>query len=186
MQKDLFQQWAQRFCLDVAEDKMALFRVHLKKHDLPDEPEKLLKGTIMVMKACCAYLKIDGLSLKDFLTLQTYHPINNESAKYSLTFNLFDEAYARILTSKDFTGIDLADLHDHPWDEFEKCGFKELIISRTDGNALSKEEIGNIDKLIEDDLRYDFTEEEVGFGIDEYTVEGSLIVDVYDQEGRFS
>lgn len=185
MQTNLFQRWKHQFCRDAAEDEMALFSAHMRKHDLPDEPESLLKGTIMVVSACCAYLNIDGRPLKDFLAMQTYHPINKESVIYTLTFNLFDRAYARILTSKDLMGVDIADLHHHPWNEFESCGFTEFIVSRTDGNALSKEEIDHIDQLIEDDLRYDFTEEEVGLGVDAYRLEGSIVIDVYDQKDRF-
>ena len=186
MQEDLFQKWKERFCRDAAEDEMAVFRSCMQKNSLPDDPDKLLKGTIMVVSAFYAYLKMDGHSFNDFLAMQTYCPSSNESVKYALTFNLFDKVYARILTSNDFIGIDLADLHDHPWDEFKRCGFTEFSVSRIDDSALSKDEVDHIDKLIEDDLRYDFSEEEVVFYIDEYRIEGSLIVCVYDHEGRFS
>ncbi len=142
--------------------------------------------TIVLVNACCAYLSMEGQSLNDFLALQTYYPVNNESAIYTLTFNLFDKAYARILTSRDFMGIDIADLHDHPWHEFERCGFAEFNVSRIDGNAFPNDEIDHIDKLIEEDLRYDFTEEEVRFYIDPDRIEGALIVCVYDHEERFS
>jgi hypothetical protein len=180
MQDHAFQRWAKNFRRDATEDDMTLFRDHLLGLNLPIEPEKLLNGTIMVVNACCAYLSIDGHQTNDFLSVQTYRPMDNTDAKYSFTFNLFDKAYARILTPIDCKCLDLADLFDHPWHELSMGGFSNFLVSRIDGNPLSEDEIENIEKVITDDLRFDYTEEEVDFWTDPDSIEGALLVCVYD------
>jgi hypothetical protein len=178
--KDNAIQWAQNFRRDAMEDGMAFFRDHLHGLNMPDEPERLLNGTIMVVNACCAYLSIDGRPLMDFLAMQTYRPMDDSDAEYSFTFNLFGNAYARILTPIDCKCLDLANLFNHPWHEFSMCGFSDFLVTRIDGNPLSEDEIEKIEKVITDDFRFDYTEEEVDFWTDPDSIEGALYVYVYD------
>jgi hypothetical protein len=182
MKDNTVHRWSRSFRRDAMKDGMALFSNHLHGLNLPDEPEKLLEGTIMVVNACCAYLSIDGRPLNDFLAMQTYRPTDDADAKYVFTFNVFDKTYARILTSIDCKFLDLADLFGHPWNELSICGFSDFLVSRIDGNPLSEDEIEDIEKVITDDLRFDYTEEEVDFWTDPDKIEGALYVYVYDVE----
>jgi hypothetical protein len=182
MQEKAFKQWEKSFRRDAEKDGMALLREHLQRLDLRDEPEKLLNGTIMFMSACCAYLNIDGRAFNDFLAIQGYRPLCDGVAHYSFTFNLYDRVYARIITPIDVKYLDFADLYGHPWYEFKMCGFSDFCVSRIDSNALSKDEIEQIEKVISDDIRFDYSEEEVDFWTDQDSIDGVLLVCVYDVE----
>lgn len=182
MQEKAFKQWEKSFRRDAEKDGMALLRKHLQRLDLRDEPEKLLNGTIMFMSVCCTYLNIDGRAFNDFLAIQAYRPLCDEVANYSFTFNLCDRVYARIITPIDVKCLDLADLYGHPWHEFKMCGFSDFRVFRIDGNALSKDEIEQIEKVISDDIRFDYSEDEVDFWTDQDSIDGALLVCVYDVE----
>jgi len=60
-------------------------------------------------------------------------------------------------------------------------------VSRTDGDDLSDDEIELIDKEVTEDLRFDYSEDELNFWFDDSAVEGALFVmlnDVYDSTGE--
>jgi len=183
MKGNAVQKWTRNFRRDAAKDGMALFHDHLHRLALPDEPAKLLEGTIMFVNTCCAYLSINGQQFEDFLKQQTYRPADDTDSNYSFTFNIFDKAYARVITPIDCKCLDLADLFDHPWDEFSLCGFSSFLVSRNDGNPLSENEIEDIENIITADLRFDYTEEEVDFWTDPDSIEGVLFVYVYNVDG---
>jgi len=110
MLNDAFSQWANRFRHDAVKDEMRLLRKHLKRVGLPDEPEKLLNGTIMHVGGCCAYLNIDGRNIGEFLRMQAYSPPHQADTYYSFTFNLFECIFGRVITPIDAKCVDLADL----------------------------------------------------------------------------
>ena len=179
MPKNPFRQWSDSFRLDAEKDGMMVLRNHLQRVGLPDEPDKLLDGTIMFMSACYAYLTIDGRSIEDFLAMQAYRPTTNDS-HYSFTFNLCDRTYGRIITALDIMCIDLADLFGHPWDDFKMCGYSDFRVARIDEFALTGREIEDIEKAITSDIRYDYSEDEVEFWTDPDSIDGVLYVHVYD------
>jgi hypothetical protein len=176
MPDDAFTQWADRFQYDALKDNMALLRKHLNRVGLPDEPEKLITGTIMYMNACCAYLSIDGRSYDDFLAMQAYHPELDTNSHYSFTFNLFKRTFGRIITPLDLKCLDFADLHHHPWDAFKTCGYSDVRVARLDGNDLSQDEMQAVEKAVTEDIRFDYSEDEVDVWFDQYTIDGILLV----------
>lgn len=180
MSKNAFSRWANRFRRDAVKDNMELARNHLQRVGLPDEPEKLVDGTIMFMTACCAYLQIDGRSMDEVLAMQAYRPDLDADSHYSLTFNLFDRAFGRVIAARDFKCLDLADLHDFPWNDFKMCGYYDFRVARLDYKALSDPEIEEIEDAITDDIRFDYSEEEVELLFDRDAVPGVLVVYVMD------
>jgi len=181
MSKNIFLEWKQQFWKDAAADKLTLFREHLKKLGLPDKPKQLLEGTILAVQACCAYAQIGGRSYDDFLAMQKYDISDAINAKYEFTFDIFGMSYARVLTSKELAPfLDLADLYEQPWNKYEVCGYNEIWVSRTDGKALTAREKAELEKNVIADLRFDYSEDELGFWFDDSTIEGVLRVYVYD------
>jgi len=175
MQSSL-KRWEREFRTAAEEDQLALFRDHLEKLELPDEPEKLLQGTVLVVQACCIYGALDGQPCDNFLAFQKYRPSDVADAGYAVTFDLCGKAFARLLIPSTFTVIDLADLMGHPWYEYEVCGYSCFWVSRTDGNFLSPEEIQRIEEEVTDDLEFDYAEDELDFWFDDSAVEGALLV----------
>lgn len=180
MTQDVFSRWANRFRRDAVKDDMKLLRQHLQRVGLPDEPEKLIDGTIMYMSGCCAYLNIDGRSIEDFLAMQQYRPEVDADAHYFFTFNLHGRTFGRLVTSLHPHYVDLADLHDHPWNDFKMCGYSEFRVSRLDDSDISDEETEQIERLITEDIRFDYTEDEVDIHVDNYSIDGVLICYVQD------
>lgn len=180
MTQDAFSRWANRFRRDAMKDDMALLRKHLQRIGLPDEPEKLLDGTIMYMSGCCAYLNIDGRPFEDFLAAQRYRPDADADVQHFFTFNLREKTFGRIATPLYPHYVDLADLYGHPWNDFRMCGYSDLRVVRIDDDNMSAEECDELEKVITDDLLFDYTEEEIDIHMDNYSVEGVLICNVQD------
>jgi len=175
--------WEREFRKSAAADKHSLLREHLRKQKLPDEPELLLEGTILALRACHAYASIDGISTADLIRMQYYDPAKAVNAQYAFTLCFYDKAFARILVGKDFCpyGLDLADLYNQPWNAYKRCGFQTVRISRIDGKLLSKAEIARIEKHVTYDLRYDYSEDQLEFWFEDRAVEGTLIVWLHDR-----
>ena len=177
---DILKQWEREFRKAAKADNLSLFRNHLLKLGLPDEPESLLHGTILMVQACCVYLKLDSHSPAGFLALQKYNPAEVEDARYAFTFDLCGKAFARVLLSAKVGPIDLADLYGHPWWEYEVCGYSSFWVSRTDGGDLSAEELELIQTEVTDDLLFDYSEDELEFWFDDSSVKGVLLVTLQD------
>jgi hypothetical protein len=176
-----FKEWEREFRRDAKADNHALLRNHLQEMNLPDKPKVLLEGTILMVAACCAYMQIDGGLYDEFLAMQKYNPADARNAKYAFTFELGSKAFARILVLKKFgSGLDLADLYNHPWSKYKTCGYNQFWVSRTDGKALTSKEKKLLEKEITYDLRYDFSEDEMNFWFDDSIIEGVLGVYVCD------
>lgn len=174
------ERWEREFRSAAKADQLALFRDHLHKLGLPAEPQKLLHGTILVVQACCAYASLDGQSDAKFLAMQKYRPTDAGDAQYVLTFDLYGKAFARVLVTPKLDGLDLADLYGHPWREHEICGYSCFWVSRTDGNPLSDEEMAQIEQEVTDDLRFDYSGDDLRFWFDDSAVEGVLLVTLLD------
>ncbi len=178
-------EWEQVFRADAKADDYRLFRAHLLRLDLPDEPELLLEGTILVVQMSFAYLTLDNQEVQVFLTQQRYDSSDVVWAPYQLTFDIHGKAYGRINVPAAMRQVDLADLYATPWYAYERVGYCAFWISRVDGASLSPQEITDFEKTVEDDLRFDYCEEEVEFWFDPDTYQGILQVivqDVYDVE----
>lgn len=180
MAQDVFSRWANRFRRDAVKDDMKLLRQHLQRVGLPDEPEELIDGTIMYMNGCCAYLKIDDRSIDNFLAMQEYRPNSNCEAEYFFTFNLRGKTYGRIVTSIHPHYVDLADLYGHPWNDFKMCGYSDFRVARIDDEDISADEFAEIEKIVTDDILFDYTEDEVDIHVDNYSIDGVLICYVQD------
>lgn len=180
MSQDAFSRWAIRFRRDAEKDDMMLLRKHLKRVGLPDEPEKLVAGTIMYMSACCAYLSFEGHPIDDFFAMQQYQSDLDADFHYSFTFNLRGKIFGRIIAPLPPQYVDLADLYGHPWDDFKMCGYSDFRVARLDDDNLAENEIEEIEEAITDDIRFDYTEDEVDIYIDNYSIDGVLVCHVQD------
>ncbi len=180
MSQDAFSQWANRFRRDAVKDDMKLLRKHLNRVGLPDEPEKLIDGTIMYMSGCCAYLNIDGRSIEEFLAMQQYRTAVDADAHYFFTFNLLGKTFGRLVTSLYPHYVDLADLYGHPWNDFKMCGYSDFRIARVDDEDISTDEYNEIEKIVTGDILFDYSEDEIDIHVDNYSIDGVLICYVQD------
>ena len=174
--------WEREFRNEAEADQFAVFREHLQWLELRTNPELLLEGTIEVVRACSAYLTIDGRSCAPFLAMQTYDPVRSPRARYAFTFDLWGKAFARVLVSDNLRGLDLADLHGHPWLEFEVGGYRNFWIARADRVALDADELVRLEHQVTEDLRYDYTDDELDFWFDDTHTPGALVVTLQNRE----
>ena len=173
--------WERAYKKAAKADHYDAFRKHLSKLELPDTPELLLEGTLNVVQACAAYCNLDGQSLADFLAMQTYDPADSPDAPYSFTLNICGKAYARILISTlKKPGLDLADLFEHPWNDYRVCGYHCFWVSRNDHRKLSRKELARITKEVTYDLRFDYCEDDLSIDFDDESIAGVLRVDVQE------
>ena len=182
MSSDAFRKWANRFRCEAVIDSAALLRNHLQRIGLPDEPEKLVEGTILCVNVAGAYSDNEGRNIKEFLSQQSYRPTLDPDSYYSFTFNLRQHTFARVISPLKDKTLDLADLYGHPWKEFKMCGYSEIRIARLDDADLSEAEYDQIEKTIIDDIFFDFTEDEVYIAFDREAVHGILVAYFMDVE----
>jgi hypothetical protein len=90
-------------------DSAESLRKHLKRLELPDEPVKLLEGTILLVATAAAYAANDKGERKEFIAQQTYRPVLDPDTYYSFTFNLHNHTYGRVITPLDKKTLDLAE-----------------------------------------------------------------------------
>lgn len=102
-------------------DEMELLREHLHRLDLPDRPELLLQGTFAMVPMAIGYRRMDGRDAQCFLDMQTYDPARATKAGYALTFDLFGQAFGRILVDQALRECDLADMLGAVWWDLESC-----------------------------------------------------------------
>jgi hypothetical protein len=187
MSSSSLKRWEREFRSAAKADNLELFRDHLHRLGLPEEAEALLRGTVLVVQACCTYASIDGQSPAKFLAMQKYRPADVGDARYAFTFDFWGKAFARVLVSSKGGLLDLADLYGYPWLDYKVCGYRYLWVSRTDGEDLSAEELAQIETEITKDLRFDYSEDELDFWFDDTALEGVLYVmlqDVHRSEGK--
>jgi hypothetical protein len=163
-------------------DSASLLRKHLQRIGLPDEPEKLVEGTILCVNVGGAYSENEGQTIKEFLSQQSYRPTLDPNSYYSFTLNLRGHTFARIITPLKDKTLDLADLYGHPWNQFKMCGYSEIRIARLDDTPLSEAEYDQIEKTITDDIFFDFTDDEVIIAFDRQAVKGILVAYFLDME----
>lgn len=177
----IIQRWVTQFRNDAEADHYAIFRSHLCRLGLPDEPEMLLAGTVDVVIAAVAYANLDNQLIDAFLKLQRYDPAKAAEAKYAFTFDLFSRAFGRVLVPTKAVIPDLADLFEHPWEDYQVCGYSSIRISRTDNKNLSARELARLEKEVTSDLRFDYTEDELDLWFDDQSIKGILLVSVQEK-----
>lgn len=178
-------QWEKSFRADAKADDYRIFQQHLRSLDLPEKPNMLLDGTIVFVQMCAAYLELDGQEVIQFLERQTYDPRKSNDMPYQVTFDIHRKAYARINLPASLRPVDLADLYGAPWNDYRVVGYCDIWISRVDGVPLCPDEIAKFETVVDEDLRFDYSEDELNFWFDPDTHDGVLKVsvqDVYDDE----
>jgi ADP-ribosylglycohydrolase len=175
-----FVKWAERFRADAQADDFQIFQRHLKNLELPDEPALLLEGTLLLVQMSVAYLSMDGQEVAEFLAQQQYNPAHAAEATYQVTFDIHGAAYARLNLPASLRPLDLADLYGTPWSTYERVGYSDFWISRTDGIDLTAPEIADFEAAVESDLRFDYGEDEITFWFDTDSHEGILKCTVQD------
>lgn len=181
MSEDLFEKWEHDFRAAALADGFAIFRDHLRRLDLPDDPQALLEGTICAMRGLAAYLAMDNrdeASCKQ-LAMQTYNPAEATGAHYAFTFDLWGKAFARIFVETGFKALDLADLYGNPWPDYEVVGFKRLWISHPDWSGLTPDEKKQLEEEVTDDLLFDYGKDDIVFWFDDSEDEW-LRMDIHD------
>lgn len=174
-------EWEQVFRATALNDNNRILRAHLRTLDLPDKPNLLLDGTILVVRRCAAYLMLDNQLVVDFLEYQKYDPAQATDARYLVTFDICGKAFARIAMPIPFKHVDLADLNEAPWQPYKLAGYSQFFVSRVDGKHLTPDEIRETENAVTNDLRFDYDEDELEFWFDPDTIEGVLTVAVHDR-----
>jgi len=179
--EDPLDKWESDFRAAAIADGFAIFRDHLRRLDLPDEPQSMLEGTVRVMRMCAAYLAVDNRDGKssELLAMQTYNPAEATGACYVFTFDLCGQAYARVLVETKVQTLDLADLYGNPWWDYEVVGFSRLWISHPDWSNLTAAEKKQLEEEVTDDLLFDYDKDEIEFWFDD-SQDDRLYFDVHD------
>ena len=178
-------QWEKSFRADAKADDYRIFQAHLESLDLPEKPFMLLDGTIVLVQMCVAYLELDGQEVIEFLERQTYDPRKSSDVPYQVTFNIHKKAYARLNLPASLRPVDLADLYGAPWNDYRVVGYCDIWISRIDEVPLSPVEMAKFETVVDEDLHFDYSEDEMSFWFDPDTHDGVLKVsvqDVFDDE----
>lgn len=178
-------EWERTFRTAAKKDSYRVLRAQLKKLGLPNKPALLLEGTILFVQTCVGYLMLDNQAVEEFLALQQYDSASVTDAPYLVAFDIHGKAYARVNLPVSLRPVDLADLYGAPWNEYQVVGYSDIWISRVDGTALSPEEMAGFEKVVEEDLRFDYAEDELNFWFDPDTHEGILkitVQDIYDDD----
>jgi hypothetical protein len=173
------QTWERDFRRAAKADHYDILRDHMKFLELDGNPVRMVEATILMVHAMAAYYRIDGRSCDEFLAMQSYNPSRLPSSVYVFTFDLCGYAYGRLLADPKSHTIDLADLFNHPWQPYRAAGYFNIRISHTDWSDITKAEAEFLDEQVTDDLRFDYSEDEVGFWCDDSHPK-YLYVDVYD------
>lgn len=170
------QRWQAAFRKEARADRNRRLRRHLRKLHLPQHPNKLREGTELLLLTCCTYAAMDNRTVNGFIEQQRYNPADAPGAEYLLTFDFCRKGYGRLLVTADFDIVDLADLYGHAWYAYGVCGYHTLYISRADGNDLDFDEVDRLKQTVTDDLRFDYSEDELDFWFDDESIDGVLMV----------
>ncbi len=157
----LYPQWQRQFAADAVADDCAEILRHIEYLELGCSRADMLVGTDMLLFAVLIYLQMDGQDCESFLKGQRYWLCGEDLPFYCLTFNFGKGHFGRVLTDKAITGVDFADLFNHPWNEYKTAGFHEVHISRLDGEPIDTSELENLERRFTEDMYYDYTEDEL-------------------------
>lgn len=175
-----FHNWERSFRAAARSDNYALLLDHMGKLGFLPEPELMLEGTISVIAAILAYASMDGRPFNEFLKLQNYDPSQATDARYAFTFGLCGKSYARVLVNGKSETIDLADLFNHPWDDYKVAGYDRIWISHPDWSHLTNKELRQLEDHVTNDLLFDYEEDELNFWFEASPDKSFLMVNVQD------
>jgi tetratricopeptide (TPR) repeat protein len=158
-----FLQWERSFRSEARADDFACFRRLLEQLKLETfTPKQVLEGTIELVRLSLVYNSgLDGRPFLPFLQLQHYNPSQCPSAYYMFTFDIHTRGIGRLLDTRKFEHIDLADLYGHPYEKYKRIGFSGLWILRADYSAFDPSEPRRIERHVRDDLYFDYGEDEI-------------------------
>jgi hypothetical protein len=165
----IFPIWQRQFAADAVADDAAEIRRHIEYLEMDCSPADLLMGTDMLLFAILIYMQMDGVDCESFIRRQRYRLCGEDLPHYCLTFNFGKKHFGRVLTDEAISGVDFADLVNHPWDEYRTAGFHEVYISRLDGEPIEKTELEALHRRVTNDMYFDYSEAEVG--VDVYMTE---------------
>lgn len=149
-------------------DDDSIFRDHLRRLGLPDEPLLLLEGTIHFVVIWSAFFSIGRTEgFAHLLRMQTYDPSESPKARYAFTFDLFGKAFARVLVGTNFRDLDLADMNEARWNEYRTAGYRSFDISHLDWSTLLQDERWQLETAVTDDLRYDYCDDELDIWVED-------------------
>jgi hypothetical protein len=162
MTDSILERWAKRFLKAAGADDFVTFRKHLERLGAPGTPHDAALATTYMLSMYYGFVAIDG-RLSDFrrlLAKQTYNPRHATGVRYVATFGICHFATARILV-EDIAEIDLADLNGVMWNQYKVAGYSTLWISRVDGRPLGRRELDRLEAAVENDFRFDYSEDEL-------------------------
>lgn len=179
---DALDRWEQDYRAEARADDYAELREHLRRLELPDDPELMLEGTIAIVRRHAGYSALDDRDeeFDEFLQMQKYNLQTVIGGKYVFTFSIFGRAYGRVIVETKVGVLDLADLYGSPWPDYQVVGFNRLWISHPDWSDMADEELRGLEGEITDDLRFDYSEDELDFWFDGELDQSFLFVVVQD------
>ncbi|MBM4443734.1 MAG: hypothetical protein FJ020_00350 [Chloroflexi bacterium] len=147
---------------------------------LLDKPKLLLEGTIRVVQAIVAYAIVDGQPSDFSLRMQRYNPSLAPDARYAFTLDLCGKAFARILVDAGLRTLDLADLHNHPLDDFQVAGYHRIWVSHPDWSPITAGELQQLEEAVTNDLRSGYSEDELAVSFQPLPDLSCLLVSLHD------
>ncbi len=179
--QNLYDRWLRSFSADAVADDANELQRHIDYLQLGCSRADLILGTDLLVLANIVYLSMDGQDSKEFLERQRYWLCGDGLPHYILTFEMGVGHFGRLLADRKITGIDFADLFDHPWPPFESAGFSQVFISRLDGEPIEADEFKEIEKRVTEDMYYDFTEDEVSVTIQPTDLDDTVVFYAHDE-----
>ncbi len=175
-----FAQWKRQFIADAQSDDYAEMRRHIDYLELGCTPQAMIEDTAMLLLAALVYRQMDGQEWEYILKQQRYRLSGEGLPFYCLTFCLLEGHHGRILADEKMTGVDFADLFNHGWNEYETAGFKDVWISRLDGEIIDGAELETLERLFREDMLYDCFEDEVQAWVSETELEDTVLASAMD------
>ena len=172
----LYQRWLRQFSADAIADDANELQRHIDYLQLGCSRDDLLQGTHLLVLAVMTYLSLDGRDCEPFINQQRYWLCGEGLPHYVLTFELGDKQFGRVVADEKISGIDFADLFNHPWQAYETAGFSDVYISRLDGEPLVPGEVEGLEGRITEDIYYDYSDEEVSVTVQSTDLDDTALV----------
>ena len=169
MSERALNRWADRFRAEAEADGYRLLRRHLRRLKAPGTAQEMVDATVTIMALACAATMMDHSPerFRRLLAKQTYDPKDARGGRYVVTFGVADKFCARAVVG-ELKEIDLADMNGVMWWEHELAGYSCLWITRVDGKRLSADEVDRLREDVENDLYFDYTEDELAIAAYQY------------------
>lgn len=172
----VFTQWQRQFAADAVADDCVEIQRHIQYLGIKCTRADMLEGTNMLLFAVAVYLQMDGQNFESMIKQQQYRLAGENLPFYCLTFDFGKGHFGRILADENLSGVDFADLFNHPWDEYKTAGFSDVWISRLDGEFIDKDESYGLEKRVTEDMYYDYSDEDLSVVILDSGLDDTLLV----------